>query len=87
MEESKLFEALDGLYAYDQGATDSGIHDEALKRQVFTFLHLMSYDQFRITLTKFIRDWFVCEEAVELGYGIEDVVDFTKWLGDNGLDI
>lgn len=31
MTDAELFDALDGLFAYDTGATDSGIHDEALR--------------------------------------------------------
>lgn len=33
MTDEELIDALDGLMAYDVGATDSGIHDEALRQR------------------------------------------------------
>jgi hypothetical protein len=51
---------------------DSGIHDERLRREVINYLHSLSSDDFRLIMTEFIREYFVCEEAVNQGYGIED---------------
>ena len=80
MTELELFDALDGLYAYDSGATDSGIRDEGLKEKVKTHLEDMEDEAFRITMSMHIRECFVSEEAIKQGYGIEDVKAFIDWL-------
>ena len=41
LSEAEIFKALDGLSAYDCGAFDSGIHDEALKRALVLQLNAM----------------------------------------------
>jgi hypothetical protein len=85
----ELCDALDGLKAYDSGSTDSGIHDEALRRRCIDQLHAMSERKvYRYTtevdvfLAKFIREYRLSDEALEMGYGPEDAFDFMKWLGD-----
>lgn len=81
-----LRDALDGLFAYDEGATDSGIHDELLKKRCRHELETRSED--RIWITKLIRDMWMSDEALELGYGIEDALDFVNWLRDHmGIDL
>jgi hypothetical protein len=82
MDKEKLFESLEGLFAYDTGCVDSGIHDERLRREVINYLHSLSSDDFRLIMTEFIREYFVCEEAVNQGYGIEDVSSFIEWLSE-----
>jgi hypothetical protein len=42
MTEDELFDAIDGLMAYDLHAIDSGIYDEALRERVRTELHGIS---------------------------------------------
>jgi hypothetical protein len=86
MDKTKLFDALDGLYAYDTGCTDSGIHNESLRKDAKTYLKGLSTDGFRILMTEFIRQYFVSEKAVAKGYGIEDVRSFIEWLSDS-MDI
>jgi KaiC/GvpD/RAD55 family RecA-like ATPase len=81
-----LYESLDGLMAYDLGATDSGIHDEKLKEEVKEYLHALDENEFRVIITSFVREYFVSEKAVEKGYGIEDVKSFMEWL-DTSMDI
>lgn len=86
MDKRKLFDALNGLFAYDSGATDSGIQDSDLRKEVNAYLDSLDENNFRILLTEFIRVYFVSEEAVKEGYGIEDVSIFIRWLS-NTLDI
>ncbi|WP_025909345.1 hypothetical protein [Priestia flexa] len=88
MEQKKLFESLDGLFAYDTGCTDSGIKDEQLREEITDYLHSLEDDDFRITLSTYIREYYVSEKAVEQGYGIEDVAEFINWLSDRmGIDL
>ena len=85
MSDEELRAALDGLFAYDGGSTDSGIHDEALRARCITELHSRSgpYETApRLFLSRLIRDMWLSEEALEQGYGIEDAVEFTEWLGE-----
>lgn len=86
MDKPKLFEALDGLMAYDTGCTDSGINDESLKVEVKDYLNSFDENEFRLVITEFVRIQFVSEAAVEKGYGIEDVNEFIQWLY-NSMDI
>ena len=82
----RLFDYLDGLYAYDTGCTDSGINDELLREEVKTQLDSLSEEEFRVIMSTYIRKYFVSEEAVKDGYGIEDVASFIRWLNDR-MDI
>jgi hypothetical protein len=82
MDKKKLFDSLDGLFAYDNGCVDSGIKDELLREEVKTHLTGLSENDFRLIMTEFVNQYYTCSEAVEKGYGIEDVVGFLKWLDD-----
>jgi hypothetical protein len=83
--EERLTESV-GWYAYDQGATDSGIHDDLAKDAFFDWLHEFAKDTEteRLTLSRWIRDYWLSEEALAQGYGIEDVKSYLEWLCDNG---
>lgn len=87
LDKQSLFRSVEGLYAYETGCTDSGIKDEALRNRVFNEIEGMGEDEFRFIFTEFIRIYFVSEEAVKKGYGIEDVAYFIKWLSRNGIDL
>lgn len=86
MDRTRLFDVLDGLYAYDTGSTDSGIKDENLRQEIIGYLESLDDNEFRITMSKFIREYFISDEALKKGYGIEDVAAFIKWL-DRYMDI
>jgi hypothetical protein len=87
MTDEHLADAMSGLYAYDDGAVDSGIKDEVLKKRLFDRLHAMTEDEVRLFLGNFMREHFVGEEALEHGYGPEDLRSFIQWLTDNGYDL
>ena len=80
MTQEKLFDAIDGLSAYDSGCTDSGIHDELLRQRVKDCLNGFTEEEFSVTMSVYIREHFVSEEAIKQGYGIEDVAYFITWL-------
>jgi hypothetical protein len=73
--------AIDALIAYDQGATDSGVHDEQMRAAVRDYLSGLPADRYRAVGAVLIRN-MVSEERVELGYGPEDVREFLDWLDD-----
>ncbi len=82
MIKSKLYDSLDGLFAYDTGCVDSGIKDEVLRQEVLKTLNDLSEDRFRIVISEYIRDMFLSPKALKQGYGIEDVKSFINWLSD-----
>lgn len=87
MDKQTFFESLSGLFAYDTGCVDSGIKNESLKTQVFGEIERMNEDEFRLTFSEYIRSYYISEEAVSQGYGIEDVAEFLRWLSRNGIDL
>ena len=82
LSDAALWDALDGLLAYDLGATDSGIHDEALRARVRAQLEALPDDAFRLLISRYVRERMLSEEALTAGYGIEDVREFFTWMRD-----
>lgn len=68
MTKKQLFDAIDGLFAYDTGCVSSGIKDEALRAKVREQLSTEN-------LTEFLRIYYY-----EPGYDIEDVAAFIDWV-------
>lgn len=65
-------------FAYDTGATDSGINH--LKEDIKKYLLNLSEDEFRLFLSRLIREEFLSKNSLEQGYGIEDVSNFINWI-------
>lgn len=84
MTDEELRDALDGLYAYDDGAVDSGIHDERLRAKCITHLKTWSVGKCefmpRLEVSRLVREMWLSEEALEQGYGIDSAIKFTRWL-------
>ena len=88
MDEEELRDALSGLYAYDTGATDSGIHDEVLRQKCIAVINAMLKTPSellfpRLWLSRLVRDKYLSEEALAQGYGIEDAILFVQWLEED----
>jgi hypothetical protein len=75
--EDEIIDKIDGFYAYDNGATDSGIKDDSLKEKIRMYLN--SSDEATRILTKCVRHY--CEDP----YTIEDVKLFMDWLKYEGM--
>ena len=69
-----------GMFAYDTGSVDSGIHDPEMKRLCIEYLDGLRGKEQRAVLARIAREAFLSEEAIDLGYGIEDVAQFQEWL-------
>ena len=85
MDDETLSNALIGLFAYDTGSVDSGIHDEALRSRAIRELRRLADEDGeadRVRLSRIVREAFLTEEALELRYGIEDVKEFIDWLSN-----
>jgi len=88
MEKEALYDALTGLSAYDAGATDSGIQDEVLRRKVIEHLNSLDEQEFRLVISRYVRDTYLTDEALQQGYGLEDVIEFAGWMStEMGMDI
>jgi hypothetical protein len=79
----KLFEQLEGIHAYDEGALDSGIHDEALRAKLQREVAAMTPNELRLRVSVWVREAYLSDDALSAGYGIEDAVSFWKWI-ENG---
>lgn len=82
MTDDELWDALNGLYSYDTGCVDFGIHDEYLRDRVIEILRAMSETEFRLFMSKRIRESYLSDEALTKSYGIEDVARFIEWLDE-----
>ncbi|AGA28380.1 hypothetical protein [Singulisphaera acidiphila] len=76
-----LSEAIDALMAYDGGATDSGIRDNAMKTAVRDYLQSLDQDSFRRTLAYIARD-MLTDDAIDRGYGLAEVVRLAEWIDE-----
>jgi hypothetical protein len=89
-DEAELFDAIDGLMAYDYGAVDSGIHDEVLRARVIEKLQAVAADgrsehqlysrAFSELVGRFIQQFCISKEALDRGYNFEDLVDVVEWI-------
>lgn len=78
-EEEELVDKIIGLYAYDQGATDSGIKDDDLKKEL----------RKREDINALLLDCVLTLDP-DIGHTIEDVKEFVEWVEDSeglGLDL
>lgn len=81
MTRDELIDALDGLHAYDMGCVDSGIRDEVLRARCIADLkQRAAAPDAREFFARLIRDMWLADEAIGQGYGVEDAVEFVKWL-------
>lgn len=78
---AELYDLLSGMYAYDMGDVDSGLHDETLRSLVIDDLTNLSDYNFRIIMSRFVREYFLSESALVEGYGVGDAASFIDWLG------
>ncbi len=74
MTKRKLFDSIDGLWAYDTGCTDSGIHDEALRQKV---IERLGEPDGMSLLTE-----FAYKLLRSRGYSLADMKELIDWLND-----
>lgn len=81
----ELRAAIDGLYAYDQGATSSGIHDEHLRAKVKAHIKALPDLEHRAFLARLVIDLSLSTEALAAGYGPEDALAILEWIDNNDM--
>lgn len=85
MDYEELKDLLDGLHAWDGGATSSGIFDERRKAEAITYLRSLGESERRIMMARIGRDLYLTDEKLKQGYGLEDMRGFADWLDDIGV--
>lgn len=94
--DNQLSAALIGIYAYDTGCTDSGIHDEFLRQtcrerlRELTTQKVEGYlmDASVLFLSRMMRESFLSEESLKFGYSLGEVKEFVGWLSERmGYDL
>lgn len=78
----EVYIALSEIFAYDLGCTDSGNTCDLLRDKLKITLESMDENTLRIILSMHIRNYFLTDEAISNGYGIEDVKKFIEWLDE-----
>lgn len=72
-----------GHYAYDTGATDSGVRDACRKIQLVALWRghakAAGYDKLE---AEWARGYWLSDEAIGRGYGVADLTKFFRWLED-----
>jgi len=79
MDKRLLFAGLDGLFAYDTGAVDSGIHDDLLKERIKVYLiaECKSNSAYPEILNEFLKEYYLHPP-----YTLEDVKSFIEWVDE-----
>jgi hypothetical protein len=92
--EDELFDALDGLMAYDEGATDSGIHDEDLRERCKAELRRIRDTDGKTVVIRGETHVVGSSDAFDAmmhrfinrlfadGYGYSDVREFVEWMDE-----
>ncbi len=74
-----LQDAVDGLFAYDQGCTSSGINDPLLREAVKNYFKRLELSEQSLVASK-LASVYLSESGIKQGYRIEDVILFADWL-------
>lgn len=83
----ELRDAIDGLSAYDGGASGSGICDEMLRGQVITQLDAMTGPEVDALLQRMVDNLFLTPDAQSHGCGQGDADDLREWIMNQGVTI
>lgn len=86
MTESELRDALGVLYANDTIYRDPETKDDELRNRCVNEIWnrcRRGQSEARLLFSRIIRKMWLSEDALALGYGIEDAMKFIKWLEDS----
>ena len=65
-------------FSYDMGCTDSGVCDDI--QEVRDYFEHFGENNFRVFISRLIRENFLTEDALKDGYGFEDALEFIDWF-------
>ena len=80
-----LADAIDALHAYDVGATDSGVSDDAMRAAVVAHLNGLDAAAFGEAIVSVLRELALSPEQLASGYGLEDAAGILGWLDEAGV--
>lgn len=78
----EIRDALDGFWAYDTGATDSGIKDADLKAKVMNHIQSLEPPEHKALLDKLCLE-FISGGGLWRTHSPEDLRDFLVWLTED----
>ena len=81
MNVADILKELAGFYAYETGCTDSGVKDDQRRTELVAELrNAMELPDYRQEEAAWFKGYFLSEEAIADGYGVEDAYVFYRWL-------
>ncbi len=81
-----LFDAIDAIMAFDEGAIDSGIADEEMRQAIVEYLKSLDRAERRKVCSEFARG-LLTDESLSQGYSLEDVLTFANWISSLGVSL
>lgn len=78
MDKIRLHDLLDGFWAWDIGASDSGVNCSVVRAEVLTYIGGLSNQQQKKLLVDFITAQIVADDQ----YVVEDIRDVSSWFCD-----
>lgn len=83
LEPVRLFDAILGLFAYEQGDAEEGINSASLTAEVERTLNGMQSEQRKQSLASLIQSHFLSIPEVS----IDDLKSFLSWLDQIGVEL
>jgi len=79
----ELNDALNAIYAYDKGFTDSGVSDPIMMQAVSDYFGKLDRNQTELVVSNYLFKYCLSPEAIMAGYGVADAQEFIKWWEEN----
>ncbi len=78
-----ILDELTRYYAFETGATDSGVKDDVRRAELVKLWRAsLALKEYREEEARWFRDNFLSEPAIAGFYGMEDLIEFWNWLED-----
>ncbi len=85
MDDHELWAALDRIHALSPRDLYTNPEMERLRRRCVARVEEMTRTEIRLSLSRYIRDTMLSEEALAAGKGWEEVLSFLDWI-DGGME-
>jgi hypothetical protein len=85
MDDQELWAALERIHTMDPRARYSSSEIDRLHRRCVAQVEEMSRSDIRLSLSRYVRDEMLSEDALAGGQGWEDVLSFLDWF-DGGME-
>ena len=85
MDHHDLWTALEQIYDMDPRERYTSAEVDRLHRRCVAEVEEMSYTEMRLSLSRYVRDHMLSEDALHQEKGWEDVLSFLDWV-DGGME-